>query len=70
MDSSKVPCKIWPGFDNGITNATIKRLALGVFTNYRNRMNVIAIRCFVLFNSMNTKATLRIRNKLTLFAMK
>jgi hypothetical protein len=29
MDSSKVPCKIWPGFDNGITNATIKRLPLG-----------------------------------------
>jgi hypothetical protein len=70
MDSSKVPRKIWPGFDNGIANATIKWLALGVFTNYRHRMNVIAIGCFVFFNTMNTEATLRIGDKFTFFTTK
>ena len=69
MDSSKVPRRVLPGFDGGIANATIKWFALGVFTDYRHRMGVIAIGCFVFFNAMSAKATLRIGDKFAFFTM-
>ena len=70
MNVIEMSLEIRPRFNNIVTKAAMEGFPLRVFTNNRHGENVIPTISFMLFNTMNTQATLRVGNKITVCAFK